>query len=327
MAKAYVYADTNYGGTFAELPPGSWYGQGFVGKESQGSSYNEVPLDGRISSIRIAPNAVVAIYDSTSPSMWGRGARVLIPPVGGGWLNIPDLTAFGFDDATSRIEVYGIRRYDSGVSTPGTVDLFSQTAFAGMPRSVDPGDHALVMLQSPQVGLLNSAMNPGFVQLRSLRVRGPYLVVLYSADNFDATQNALLVVGPSEVPDLATYDFIDNTRSVRVFALDVTDTPTRPTDISSRWRRAIARDPRTRNLPPLDTSPPPPVYTIQGSETGAQAPPSTEPKKSERLMDMPLWAIALVFIVLVVASLGMSLAAVLNATKSGGSSFLEGEPV
>lgn len=210
-----VYRDTNYQGPFARIRPGFFSGQDLRGFRNQSAYGAGEDLDNAISSIRVGPNTIAALYGGQSPSA-SAGARVLVGPY-----EVPDLGALGMDDKISAIQVLSFKGYDSGIPRTGGAVLYSGYEGQGKNSVLEQGDYSAARLASEEVKFPNN-------RLRSLRVSANVIAILYDGPDFDTSMDAVVVVGPTMVGDLDRIGLIDRVSSVRILYTDPYDTPARP---------------------------------------------------------------------------------------------------
>lgn len=209
-ATATVYRDVDYQGPFARMLPGFYSGQDLQGFYHQSAYGSGEDLDNAISSIRVGFNTIVALYGGQSPSA-SAGARVLVGP-----LDVPDLSALGMNDKVSAVQVVSYKKYDSGVPRTGGVVLYGDYAGQGKSSTLEQGDYSAARLASEEIKFPANS-------LRSMRVSANVLVILYSGPDFDASADAVMVVGPAMVDDLDRIGFLDRTTSIRVVYADPRD--------------------------------------------------------------------------------------------------------
>jgi len=220
---ASVYQDTGYAGAFMRLQAGSyrgapdacWRAAGGSGgwlcgrtrpawspQEASGGAsgqYNGEPLDKNISSVRVDANTVVALYDSRAPSSSG-ASRVVVGPV-----SISDLSALGFNDKTSLVEV---AEYNSQSSGDAQVTVSSSYGLGGMRAAVTGGDY--VLGASAELGTIS--------RIASVEVGARALLILYASSGLDNAQDAVMIKGPVRVDDLEAFNFYERALSFRVLA-------------------------------------------------------------------------------------------------------------
>ena len=210
-----VYRDTNYQGPFARIRPGFFSGQDLRGFRNQSAYGAGEDLDNAISSIRVGPNTIAALYGGLSSSA-SAGARALVGPY-----EVPDLGALRMDDKISAIQVLSFKEYGSGIPRTGGAVLYSGYEGTGKSSVLEQGEYNAARLASEEVKFPDN-------RLRSLRVSANVIVILYDGPDFDTSMDAVVVVGPTMVSDLGRIGFIDRVSSVRVVYTDPYDTPARP---------------------------------------------------------------------------------------------------
>jgi hypothetical protein len=205
-----VYRDSNYQGPFARIRPGFFSGQDLKGYYNRSAYGSGEDLDNAISSIRVGPNTIIALYGGQAPTA-SAGARVIVGPY-----DVPDLGVLGMGDKTSSIQVLPFREYDSGVPRSGGAVLYSGYAGGGRNSVLERGDYDAARLASEEVKFPNN-------QLRSLRVSPNVLAILYSGPDFDISMDAAVVAGPTMVDDLDRVGLLDRVSSIRIMYTDSYD--------------------------------------------------------------------------------------------------------
>lgn len=223
MAYATIYKDTDYQGVFARLGPGYFRGSlycdtpgalcGYPYQSTQGE-----PLDNEISSIRVGPNTIVALYDSHAMTA-SSPARVIVGPT-----DIPDLTAIGMADIVSTLLVLPFREYPSGIPRPGGVRVSTgYNVEFGKYADLGRGDYDEAQLIGSQ-----ETNRIGTNAINSIRVDSHVVAILYDGPSFDTTMDAIVVVGPTQIDDLGRVGFDSRTSSIRVLYTDPGDIPRLP---------------------------------------------------------------------------------------------------
>jgi hypothetical protein len=311
-----IYRDTNYQGPFARIRPGFYSGQDLRGFRNQSAYGAGEDLDNAISSIRVGPNTIVALYGGQSPSA-SAGSRVLVGPY-----DVPDLGALGMDDKTSAIQVLSYKGYDSGIPRTGGAVLYTGYEGQGKSSVLEQGDYNAARLASEEVKFPNN-------RLRSLRVSANVIAILYDGPDFDTSMDAVVVVGPTMVGDLDRIGLLDRVSSVRVMYTDPYDTPARPsTNLGTSRAYFPGGDagyagppPQPRHQPgPRQQEPQPAELAVYGSPGGT---PAGSPGGSEERRRM--WTVIIVLFVLVLvlgAYVAASTRAVRAAKKVGGAAPL-----
>jgi len=224
---ATIYRDAGFGGPFARYPPGFYSGRELVGYQHQSTHGEE--LDNEISSLRVDPNTIAAIYNTPSLSA-ARGARVIVGPS-----DVPDLGALGMGPASgagvSALLVLPFKGYDSAVPVaPGSgATLYADYNQGGKHSFLPRGDYDAGRLASEEVRFPAN-------RARSIAVTANALAILYAGPSFDADRDATVVVGPTVVGDLERLGFADRVSSVRVLYSDPFDVPPsagRPTPLTA----------------------------------------------------------------------------------------------
>jgi hypothetical protein len=300
-----IYRDTNYQGPFARIRPGFYSGQDLRGFRNQSAYGAGEDLDNAISSIRVGPNTIVALYGGQSPSA-SAGSRVLVGPY-----DVPDLGALGMGDKTSAIQVLPYKGYDSGIPRTGGAVLYNGYEGLGKSSVLEQGDYNAARLASEEVKFPNN-------RLRSLRVSANVIAILYDGPDFDTSMDAVVVVGPTMVGDLDRIGLLDRVSSVRVMYTDPFDTPARPTANLGTSRAYFPGgdagyagpppQPRRSFEPPgpRQQEPQPPELAAYGSPGGTPA-----GSKERRRM----WTVIIVLFVLVLV-LGARVAAATRAVRA-----------
>ena len=287
-----VYRDTNFQGPFARIRPGFFSGQDLKGYYNQSAYGSGEDLDNAISSIRVGPNTIVALYGGQSPSA-SAGARVLVGPY-----DVSDLSTLGMGDKTSAIQVLSFKAYDSGIPRSGGAVLYSGYEGGGKNSVLEQGDYNAARLASEEVKFPNN-------RLRSLRVSPNVIAVLYDGPDFDTSMDAVVVVGPTMVGDLDRVGLLDRVSSVRIMYTDPYDVPGRPSSTLGMARAAFPggdagyspRHPprQQRQVPAPRRAPEPRAYLGSGGGGSPGGTPGGTGGKEARRM----WVVIFVLFVLV----------------------------
>lgn len=202
MSELTAYDKTNFQGGYFRFGPGD-----YLSNQLRALDPN---MNDTISSIRVAPNTVVALYNNSSfiTGSVGDSSRVIIGPQ-----DIPALGAIGMDDKISAIRVRRIKLHDSYVSNPQQVTIYASPSFGGKSINLPTGQYDTSRLESQEIGFKDR-------NIQSIRVPSYVLVVLYAKDKFDWTQNANAIVGPAEIPDLSVYGFSGGINSMSIYGLE-----------------------------------------------------------------------------------------------------------
>lgn len=212
---ATVYRDPAFQGPYALLGPGTYIGDDLQGCRYQSNACES--LDDAISSARVDPNAILAVFGGHALTASG-GARVFVGPA-----EVPDMGAVGMANRISAALVVPFRLYDSGFPRGGTATLSDAYALQGRRYALRRGDYDSARLEA-ELGLA-----PG--KTVSLAVDANVIAILYSGATFDTALDAVAVVGPAEYADLESIGMAGRVRSVRVLYTDPFDAPgalTRP---------------------------------------------------------------------------------------------------
>ena len=210
---ATIYRDTNYQGPFAQIHPGIYSRQDLQAFRNQ-SAVRE-GLDNAISSMRVGPNTIVALYGGEPPSASAR-ARVLVGPY-----EVSDMDALRMDDKISAIQVFSFKEYGAGTPHTGGAVFYSGYEGRGKNSILKQGDYNAARLTSEEVKFPDN-------RLRSLRVSANVIVILYDGPDFDTSMDAVVIVGPTMIGNLDCIGFIDRVSSVRIVYTDPYDTPMHP---------------------------------------------------------------------------------------------------
>ena len=255
-----VYRDAGFQGPFAHIRTGFFSGRDLVGFYNRSTS--GIDLDNEISSLRVGPNTIAALYGGTSLSA-SAGARVIVGP-----RDISDLGALGMDDKISAIQVLAFREYDSGNFRSGGVVMYGGYQGGGRHAVLERGDYDAVRLSSEEVKFPANT-------LRSLRVSANVIAILYSGPDFNEAGDAVVVVGPT----------------IRVVYTDAPNTPVP----AARIALPVAQVPPRIALP-VAQAPPRPALPV------AQTPPARNDATPEALLKMKAMIIILFILVAILAA-------------------------
>lgn len=302
---ATVYRDALFQGPFAQIRPGFFSGRDLRGFRNQAPYDSGEDLDNAISSVRVGPNTIVALYGGQAPSA-AAGARVLVGPT-----DVPDLGALGFDEEVSAVQVLAFRRYDSAVPRGGGVVAYGGYEGGGRSATLERGDFDAARLASEEVRLLG-----GGGQLRSLRVSANVIAILYSGPDFDPDRDAVVVVGPTMIGDLDRVGLLDRVASIRVLYTDPHDVPGRPSSWGGASRASFPGGglPLGMAAPPAAPArlPPPPPPPPAGP---AVVPPAAGGEKRRGgARNLKMWVLFII-LVIVVTVLGTVAARVWKAPE------------
>lgn len=271
-----VYRDAGFQGPFAHIRTGFFSGRDLVGFYNRSTS--GIDLDNEISSLRVGPNTIAALYGGTSLSA-SAGARVIVGP-----RDISDLGALGMDDKISAIQVLAFREYDSGNFRSGGVVMYGGYQGGGRHAVLERGDYDAVRLSSEEVKFPANT-------LRSLRVSANVIAILYSGPDFNEAGDAVVVVGPTMIGDMNSVGMIDRVSSIRVVYTDAPNTPVP----AARIALPVAQVPPRIALP-VAQAPPRPALPV------AQTPPARNDATPEALLKMKAMIIILFILVAILAA-------------------------
>lgn len=209
-----VYRDAGYQGPFAHIRPGFFSGRDLVGYYNQSAYGSGEDLDNAISSLRVGPNTIAALYGGQGPSASG-GARVIVGPS-----DVPDLAALGMNNKISSVQVMAFKAYDSAIPRSGGATLYGGYDFGGRHAALERGDYDAARLASEEVKLPRDS-------LRSIRVSPHAIAILYAGPDFNVSGDAVAVVGPAAIADLDSVGLLDRVSSIRVLYTDPYDVPRR----------------------------------------------------------------------------------------------------
>jgi hypothetical protein len=299
-----VYRDANFQGPFARIRPGFFSGRDLRGFRNRAAYDSGEDLQNAISSVRVGPNTVAALYGGLAPSA-SSGARVLIGP-----RDVPDLGALGLDDKVSAIQVVSFKAYDSGAPRSGGAVLFDGYSGQGRSAALEQGDYDSARLASEEVKFDGRS-------LRSIRVTPNVVAVLYAGPDFDSTDDAVVVVGPTSIDDLGRVGMLERVSSLRVLYADPLDGGPAPPATLGASRAyfpggAFGLRPPRAGLPagsPAGSPAGPPAGSPAGPPAGppAGSPSPARPPGREQ--------VAIVFLFILVAALGAYVAATARAVR------------
>jgi hypothetical protein len=304
-----VYRDKDFQGPFAHIRPGFYTGRDLVGFRSRSAYGSGEDLDNAISSIRVGPNTIAALYRGTAPSA-SSGARVLVGPY-----DVSDLGSLGMDDSISAIQVLSFKEYGSGIPRSGGVILYGGYQGDGQYAVLERGDYNSARLASEEVKFPKH-------RLRSIRASPNVIAILYAGPDFDASDDAVVVVGPTLIGDLGNVGMADRVSSVRVLYTDPYDTPARPSTTIGTTRAYfpggtagyIPPDPAYR--PPGPSPPRPIIAKNSGAQESPRASPYIKPRGIGQKAFMTLMAVLLVVLVIFALTTSMLVVRKLNPGKA-----------
>ncbi len=208
-----IYEGVNFSGGSIQLTPGDFDRQYL---DNAATNTNGTTFYRNISSMRISPNTLVMVSDSSSIS--SDTTRVLIGPQ-----DISNLGALGLDDKIASLKV---RTYkESYFPQYGTVDVYDQPNFSGRFKKLTPGDYPLSRLTSPELGLGGISDN----MIASLVVPQGYVAILYDGPNFDPSLKSTFIIGPANIAYLSDYGMQDKVSSMKIVSVDMPMSPIRTT--------------------------------------------------------------------------------------------------
>jgi hypothetical protein len=320
---ATVYRDVEFQGTFARMSPGFVSGRELRGYRHQSAYGSGEDLDNAISSIRVEPNTIVALYGGHSATA-SAGSRVLVGPV-----EVADLGALNMADKISAIHVLTFKEYNSGRPRGGGATIYTGYEGGGKYSDLARGEYNAARLSSEEVKFPVD-------RLRSIQVSSNVIAILYNGPNFDTASDAVVVAGPVTVGDLDRLGLIDRVSSIKIMYTDPYDNPRHqslrsqslPADTSSRYhppqgahrpwpkyrtryRSALAAVLEESDLNQTGaaepTPPPPPPTSPTPPPPQLQAPPTPPP---------PTTMLRVVFIILltIMAMMGLLLYRSSNAS-------------
>lgn len=203
MSDLIIYEKTNFQGEFFKFGPGDYLPNNL-------SNVGKIDFTNHINSVRIAPNVVVELFrdggfhSGSSPD----ASRVIVGPA-----DVPDLSKIGMDNKVRAIRVRRIKLHNSYVASPEKVVVYDQYDFRGKSGVLSPGQYDMQRLTSQEYKFTDNS-------LRSMQVPPYLLVILYDADKFDNTQNAIAVIGPKSMPNLDEIGFDQKITSMSVYGLE-----------------------------------------------------------------------------------------------------------
>ena len=283
---ATVYRDPNFQGPFARILPGTYSGRDLRGFRSQSAYSSGEDLDNEISSIRIGPNAIVVLYVGQTQSA-SSGARVLIGPT-----DISDLGALGIDDSVSALKLVGYKPYNSGIARFDGATLYSDYDGGGRYARLPQGDFNAARLASEEIRFSS--------RLRSIRVAPHTIAVLYEGPDFDATQDAVAIVGPSFVRDLDSIGMADRVASIQVIHADPGDSAGPAFLVGNPLNPPDPRLAYTEPFPPPSPLHPPLAPAPRAEAPRSEPPPPSDSKPAQQSTARNPKAFVLLFILFII---------------------------
>jgi hypothetical protein len=203
MSDLVIYAKANFQGDFFKFGPGDYLPNNL-------SNLGTTNFLGNINSIRVGPNAVVELFQDGSFHSGSNpdSSRVIIGPQ-----DIADLSKLNMANKIHAIRVRRIKLQNSYVSSPDKVVVYDQYSFQGRSGVMGPGQYNMQRLTSQEYKFMDNS-------IRSIQVPAYLLVILYDADNFDSSQNAIAVIGPQSISNLDDIGFGQKISSMAVYALE-----------------------------------------------------------------------------------------------------------
>lgn len=207
MSELTVYANPNFQGDFFGFGPGDYLVNNL-------QTAGPIDFNDKISSVRIGQNVVVEMFNN---SAFRSGTAVDSSRVVVGPAEISNLNSLGnFDKKISALRVRRIKMENSYVSNPQRVTIADQYSLGGRTGALGPGKYNMQRLTSAEYKFTDNS-------IRSIDVPPYLLVILYDADNFDNTKNAIAVIGPQRIDNLDNIGMSGVISSIAVYGLENPD--------------------------------------------------------------------------------------------------------
>lgn len=207
MSELTVYANPNFQGDFFGFGPGDYLVNNL-------QTAGPIDFNDKISSVRVGQNVVVEMFNN---SAFRSGTAVDSSRVVVGPAEIANLNSLGnFDKKISALRVRRIKMENSYVANPQRVTIADQYSLGGRTGALGPGKYNMQRLTSAEYKFTDNS-------IRSIDVPPYLLVILYDADNFDNTKNAIAVIGPQRIDNLDDIGMSGLISSIAVYGLENPD--------------------------------------------------------------------------------------------------------